>query len=93
MPLTRAVAEAIANLPFHDVILDGEAAWDSASRVAYHVSDILWLEGRSVMPLPLDVRRALLKGFPLHAPLAQVPETTVNKPWEHACREGWDGKE
>ena len=44
-----AVAEAIAELPVHDAILDGEAAWDPASRVAYHVFDILWLEGRSVM--------------------------------------------
>src|SRR5206468_10266917 len=51
-----AVADAICNLPVHDVILDGEAAWDSSSRVAYHVFDILWLEGRSVMPLPLDTR-------------------------------------
>ena len=50
-----AVAEAIANMPVHDVILDGEASWDSASRIAYYVFDILWLEGRSVMPLPLDV--------------------------------------
>jgi len=29
-----SVAEAIAGLPVHDVILDGEAAWDPASRVA-----------------------------------------------------------
>src|SRR5438876_11971360 len=44
-----SVAEAIANLPVTDVILDGEAAWDSAARVAYHVFDILCLDGRSVM--------------------------------------------
>src|SRR5438093_9872871 len=59
-----AVAEAIAKLPVGDVIFDGEAAWDSTSRVAYHVFDILWLEGRSVMPLPFDAPRALLKDFP-----------------------------
>jgi bifunctional non-homologous end joining protein LigD len=86
-----AVAEAIARLPVHDVILDGEAAWDSTSRIAYHVFDILWLEGRSVMPLPFEERRALLKNFPLHAPLAHVPEVTGSKPWEHACSEGWEG--
>ena len=51
-----AVAEAISNLPVRDVILDGEAAWNSASSVAYHVFDILWLEGRSVMPLPFEAR-------------------------------------
>ena len=86
-----AVAEAIANLPVHDLILDGEAAWDPASRIAYHVFDILWFEGRSVMLLPLEERRALLKGFPFHAPLGHVPEITDDKPWERACREGWEG--
>src|SRR5438093_2029756 len=86
-----AVAEAIANLPVRNVILDGEAAWHAASRVAYHVFDILWLEGRSVMPLPLDARRALLKDLPLRAPLAHVPEITDSKPWERACSEGWEG--
>src|SRR5436190_22982001 len=75
-----SVAEAIANLPVHDVILDGEAAWDSASSTAYHVFDILWLEGRSVMPLPLDARRALLKDFRFRAPLAHVPEVPADKP-------------
>jgi len=86
-----AVADAIAKLPLHDVILDGEAAWDEASRTAYHVFDILWLEGRSVMELPLDARRALLKDFKLHTPLAHVPEIVDDKPWERACREGWEG--
>ena len=86
-----AVADAIAELPIHDVILDGEAAWDRSSRVAYHVFDILWLEGRSVMSLPLDARRALLKALPLRAPLARVAEVKDDKPWERACREGWEG--
>ena len=86
-----AVAEAIANLPVSDAIFDGEAAWDSTSRIGYHIFDILWLEGRSIMPLPLDARRALLKDFKLRAPLAHVPELTDNKPWERACKEGWEG--
>ena len=85
------VAEAISNLPVHDVILDGEAAWDPSSRVAYHVFDILWLNGSSVTHLPLEARRALLKDLPLHAPLARVAELTDKKPWERACREGWEG--
>ena len=85
------VARAIANLPVHDVILDGEAAWNPSSRIAFHVFDILWVNGRSVMPLPLDERRALLKKLPLRAPLARVPEITGDKPWERACREGWEG--
>jgi bifunctional non-homologous end joining protein LigD len=86
-----AVAEAIANLPVHDVILDGEAAWHAASRIAYHIFDILWLEGRSIMPLPLEKRRTLLMSLPFIAPLAHVPEVTGDKPWERACSEGWEG--
>src|SRR5262249_44869218 len=86
-----SVAQAIARLPVHDVILDGEAAWDPTSSVAYHVFDILWLEGRSVMELPLDERRALLKNLSFRAPLAHVPEIKDDKPWERACREGWEG--
>src|SRR5436190_13164404 len=61
-----AVAEAIAKLSIHDIILDGEAAWHAESRIGYNVFDVLWLNGRSVMELPLDERRALLKQFTLH---------------------------
>jgi ATP-dependent DNA ligase len=86
-----AVAAAIADLEVHDTILDGEAAWDPASRVAYHVFDILWLDGRSVMSLPLDARLELLRSLPLRPPLAHVKELTDKKPWERACREGWEG--
>lgn len=86
-----AVSEAIAQLPVRDVILDGEAAWDASSRIAYHVFDILWLDGRCLMSLPLDERRALLHTLPLQAPLAHVPEVKDDKPWERACREGWEG--
>jgi bifunctional non-homologous end joining protein LigD len=86
-----AVADAIAKLPAREVILDGEAAWDSTSKVAYHIFDILWLEGRSVMSLPLEARRALLQDFQFRAPLANVPEITDDRPWERACSEGWEG--
>jgi ATP-dependent DNA ligase len=86
-----AVADAIAWLPVVKVIFDGEAAWDPASRVAYHIFDILWLEDRPVMDLPLEQRRELLKGFSFRPPLAHVPEVTGAQPWERACREGWEG--
>jgi ATP-dependent DNA ligase len=86
-----AVSEAIAALPVHDVILDGEAAWDASSRIAYHVFDILWLRGRSVMALPLDERRKLLQTFDFNPPLARVREVHGAKPWERACSEGWEG--
>jgi bifunctional non-homologous end joining protein LigD len=87
-----AVAEAIAQLPVDNVVLDGEAAWEASSRIGYHVFDILWLNGHSVMNLPLDERRELLKkSFSFRAPLARVPEVKDDKPWERACREGWEG--
>jgi ATP-dependent DNA ligase len=86
-----AVEDAVRQLPVHNVILDGEAAWDPSSKVAYHVFDILWLDGVSVMELPLDSRRALLKDFRFRAPLAHVPEISGARPWERACREGWEG--
>jgi bifunctional non-homologous end joining protein LigD len=86
-----AVAEAIAKLPVRDLILDGEAAWESTSRIAYHVFDVLWFKDRSVMALPLEERRLLLKALPLRAPLAEVPEVLDERPWERACSQGWEG--
>src|SRR5262249_31045559 len=50
------VVEAIAGLPVKDVILDGEATgvWGKQGRVAYHVFDILWLDGEDVTKRPLE---------------------------------------
>src|SRR4029453_2640876 len=69
-----SVVEAIANLPVHDVILDGEATgvWGKQGETAYHVFDILWLDGRDVTLLPLDARRALLSQLPLRSPVRGV---------------------
>ena len=88
-----SVVEAIANLPAHDVILDGEATgvWGKQGKVAYHVFDILWLEGRDVTMLPLDERRALLKELPFRSPMQRVASLEDPKPWEGACRDGWEG--
>jgi ATP-dependent DNA ligase len=86
-----SIARAIADLAVHDLILDGEAAWDPQSRIAYHVFDILWLDGRSVTSLALDQRRALLETLPLRAPLARVAALEDPRPWERACAEGWEG--
>ena len=85
-----AIAEAIANLPLRDVILDGEVTWGKAG-VVYHVFDLLWVDGRDVMLLPLDERRALLDTLALRSPLQRVALLTDPKPWERACREGWEG--
>ena len=83
------VAEAIAKLPVHDAILDGEITWDRAG--AYHVFDVLWLDGRDVMSLPLDERRALLKALPFHTPLQHVMPLDDPEPWVRARSEGWEG--
>ena len=53
--------------------------------------DILWLDGRDVTMLPLDARRALLSELPLEPPLQRVAALDDAKPWERACREGWEG--
>src|SRR5688572_29364575 len=69
-----SVAKAIAALPVDNVILDGEVSWASESKVAYHVFDIVWLDGRDVTSLTLLERRALLGELPLQAPLRRVAE-------------------
>jgi bifunctional non-homologous end joining protein LigD len=59
--------------------------------MAYHVFDIMWLDGRDVTALPLDDRRALLRALPLVPPLHHVATLADPHPWERACREGWEG--
>jgi bifunctional non-homologous end joining protein LigD len=84
-----AIAEAVAALPHDQLILDGELLWGRGG--GYHVFDILRLDGRDVMALPLDARRALLAELPLRSPLERVVALDEDKPWERACREGWEG--
>jgi ATP-dependent DNA ligase len=88
-----SVVEAIASLPVRDVILDGEATgvWGKQGRTAYHVFDVLWIDGRDVTSLPLEERKALLDELPLRGPLHRVAALDEPEPWEHACREGWEG--
>jgi ATP-dependent DNA ligase len=83
-----SIADAIRALPPHDVILDGEVMWSGDE---YHVFDIMWLDGRDLTPLPLEERRALLRALPLRPPLQRVPALEDPRPWERACREGWEG--
>jgi bifunctional non-homologous end joining protein LigD len=84
-----SVSAAIAELPVHEAILDGEATWDGT--VAYHVFDILWIDGRDVTPLPLEDRLDLLGALPLRPPLHRVAALDDPKPWERAWTEGWEG--
>jgi ATP dependent DNA ligase-like protein len=83
-----AIASPIAQLPPRELILDGEMTWDGRE---YHVFDILWLDGRDVTRLPLEERHALLEQLPLKAPLLRVERLEGDRPWERACREGWEG--
>lgn len=82
------VARAIADLPVSEVILDGELTWEGG---AYHVFDVMWLDGRDVTSLPLVERRALLGALPLRPPLERVAAVDDPKPWERACSDGWEG--
>jgi bifunctional non-homologous end joining protein LigD len=88
-----SVVEAMAKLPARNVILDGEATgvWGRKGEVAYHVFDVLWLEGRDVTSLPLEARRAVLAGLPLRSPMRRVAAVEGSRPWERACDEGWEG--
>src|SRR5207249_11129482 len=72
------------------VILDGEITW-SAAGTSFHVFDILWVDGRAVTTRPLTERRALLRTLPLQSPLRRVASVEGPRPWERACREGWEG--
>jgi len=85
-----AVSQAIGDLPVDDVVLDGEITW-SRGKVAYHVFDIMWLNGRDLTRLPLDDRRALLATLPLNQPLARVVSLADDTPWQRALAEGWEG--
>ena len=83
------IAAAIAQLPADTLILDGEADW--SGDVGYHIFDVLWIDGRDVRAEPLESRQAILAQLPLRPPLARVKPLADEKPWDRACREGWEG--
>ena len=87
------VVAAVATLPVHDVILDGEATggWGRQGAADYHVFDVLRLDGRDVTSLPLEERQALLRQLPLRLPVGHVDPVDDPEPWELARREGWEG--
>ena len=84
-----ALAQAVAGLPVEDVILDGEVTWDRSG--AYHVFDVMWLDGRDLRSLPLEARQEILRSLPLRAPLQRVSALDDPEPWDRARVEGWEG--
>jgi ATP-dependent DNA ligase len=84
-----AISKAIAKLPHRDLILDGEITWHAP--FSYHVFDIMWIDGRETMSLPLEERRSLLRELPLTAPLKRVTELPGKSAWKRAQKEGWEG--
>lgn len=72
------IAAAVASLPVRDVVLDGEVEWDG--HTAYHIFDVVWIDGRSVTGLPLTERRALLASLPFSEPLRRVRELKGDAP-------------
>ena len=90
LPQTIPVlARAIAKLPHKELILDGEIDWHGPT--AYHLFDIMWIDGRDLTSLPLEERRALLRKLPLAAPLHRVTALHDEAPWERAQKHGWEG--
>src|SRR5262245_47211226 len=85
-----AVAQAIADLPTRNLILDGEVTW-SASAARLHVFDILWMDDDDLRSLPLEHRRDILERLPLRSPLLLVERLNAERPWEQARAEGWEG--
>jgi bifunctional non-homologous end joining protein LigD len=85
-----AVSHTIANLPHDQLILDGEITW-GRGQLTYHVFDIMWIDGREVMSLPLEERRELLGRVKLSPPLLRVTELTNDSAFERAQAEGWEG--
>jgi bifunctional non-homologous end joining protein LigD len=82
------IAEAVARLPAGEVVLDGELDWDGS---AYHVFDVVFLDGRDLTAEPIEERRASLDRLPLRPPLQRVVPLEEDRPWERAAREGWEG--
>jgi bifunctional non-homologous end joining protein LigD len=84
-----SLAAALEVLPVGDAVLDGEVTWDRSG--AYHVFDVMWLDGRDLRPLPFDERRQILEALPFRGPLRHVQSLDGPEPWVRACHEGWEG--
>jgi bifunctional non-homologous end joining protein LigD len=85
-----AVSQAVRNLAHDRLILDGEITW-GRGQLTFHVFDIMWIDEREVMSLPLEARRELLDRLKLSPPLRRVTELPNESAFERAQAEGWEG--
>ena len=85
-----AVAQAIASLPQSELILDGEVTW-AREKLAYHVFDVMWIDGSDITGLPLHQRQELLGEMPFQGPLQHVLSLDDESPFDRAQKEGWEG--
>src|SRR6185503_17352339 len=83
-----SIADSVRALSARELILDGEMTWDER---AYHVFDVLWLDGRDLTRLSLEERLAALAALALEPPLRRVTPIEHAQPWELARESGWEG--
>ena len=85
-----AVADAIAALPVEEVILDGEVDWGDRnvrlSRLRHPLAEWTRPDAVAADGAPRHLARPRVA-----ISLSAVAEVTGPKPWERACREGWEG--
>ena len=87
------IVAVLQTLNCRECILDGELSWREQES-GYDVFDILWLDGRDLTGLPLVERRTILRTILRtngRSTVRVAAEVTGPKPWEAACRDGWEG--
>jgi bifunctional non-homologous end joining protein LigD len=91
------IVAVIQSLECRECILDGELSWHEQAS-GYDVFDLLWLDGRDLTGLTLMERRTILRTLLRTLPRTKArtlvrvtAEVTGEKPWETACKDGWEG--
>ena len=79
------------SLPVHDVILDGEVTWDERGVGVSRLRHPLARRPRRHAAAARRAPRAAGRSCRFEPPLQRVAALDDPKPWERACREGWEG--
>ena len=88
------VAQAIAALPVDDAIFDGEAtgAWGrQGERRLPRLRRAVVRRPQTSPPSRSRPGARCWQGVPFAPPVARVKRLRGDKPWERACRAGWEG--